>query len=144
MNTVSKATLMIVDDEAEIREMLERHFSFEGFKIKLAANGQEALDILSECKIDIIISDIVMPKMSGVQLLEKISKEFAMVRVIMITGYVTQSHLLQCMKRHADDVIYKPLDDLTELEESVKRSVSNIQRWKDKLKILQGMKLKSV
>jgi len=135
------ANLLIVDDEQEIREMLARHFAFEGFNILQAEDGLEALEVLNSQKVDLIISDIVMPRMSGVELLEVVHKEFPMIRVNMITGYVTQSHLLQCMQNHADDVIYKPLEDLQELEDSVKRSYETIQRWKNKLKVLQGMKV---
>lgn len=135
------ANLLIVDDEQEIRQMLARHFAFEGFNVLLAEDGLEALEVLNNQKIDLVISDIVMPRMSGVELLEVIHKEFPMIRVNMITGYVTQSHLLQCMQNHADNVIYKPLEDLQELEDSVKRSLDTINRWKNKLKVLQGMKV---
>ena len=141
MSEEQAANLLIVDDELEIREMLARHFAFEGFNILQAEDGLEALEILNKQKVDLVISDIVMPRMSGVELLEVIHKEFPMIRVNMITGYVTQSHLLQCMKNHADNVIYKPLEDLQELEDSVKRSFDTIQRWKNKLKVLQGMKV---
>lgn len=141
MSQENLANLLIVDDEQEIREMLARHFAFEGFNILQAEDGLEALEVLNSQKVDLIISDIVMPRMSGVELLEVVHKEFPMIRVNMITGYVTQSHLLQCMQNHADDVIYKPLEDLQELEDSVKRSYETIQRWKNKLKVLQGMKV---
>lgn len=136
-----KANLLIVDDEVEIREMLARHFAFEGFNVLQAGDGLEALEVLNSNKVELIISDIVMPRMTGVQLLEIVHKEFPMIRVNMITGYVTQSHLLQCMQNHADNVVYKPLEDLSELEESVNQSLAIINRWKKKLKELQGMKV---
>lgn len=135
------ANLLIVDDEKEIREMLARHFAFEDFNVLQAEDGLEALEVLNNQKVDLIISDIVMPRMSGVELLEIVHREFPMIRTNMITGYVTQSHLLQCMQNHADNVIYKPLEDLQELEDSVKRSLECINRWKSKLKELQGMKV---
>lgn len=141
MSDEYKANLLIVDDEVEIREMLARHFAFEGFHVLQAGNGLEALEVLNSKKVELIICDIVMPKMTGVQLLEIVHKEFPMVRVNMITGYVSQSHLLQCMKNHADNVIYKPLEDLSELEKSVNQSLELINRWKNKLKELQGMKV---
>jgi YesN/AraC family two-component response regulator len=135
-----KGNLLIVDDEQEIREMLARHFTFEDYKVFHAADGQEALELLGTIKIDVVISDIVMPKMTGVEMLEVISQEYPMIRVIMMTGYVTQSHLLKCMQFHADTVIFKPLDDLKEIENSVERCFDSLSRWKDKLKVLQGLK----
>ena len=135
-----KGNLLIVDDELEIREMLARHFTFEDYKVFHAADGQEALELLGNIKVDVVISDIVMPKMTGVEMLEVISQEYPMIRVIMMTGYVTQSHLLKCMQFHADTVIFKPIDDLQEIEDSVDRCFESLSRWKDKLKVLQGLK----
>ena len=135
-----KGNLLIVDDEQEIREMLARHFVFEDYKVFQAGDGQEALDILENIKIDVVISDIVMPKMTGVEMLEVISEEYPMIRVVMMTGYVTQSHLLKCMQFHAETVIFKPIDDLNEMTDAVERCFNSLTRWKDKLKILQGLK----
>ncbi len=141
MNDIPASTILIVDDESDIREMLSRHFTFEGFNVLKADDGIEALEVLKLYKVDIIITDIIMPRMTGVQLLEIVHKEFPMISVIMITGYVTQSHLLRCIQLHAENIIYKPLEDLSELEESVKHSVLRINRWKQKLKELQNLKV---
>ena len=135
-----KGNLLIVDDELEIREMLARHFAFEDYKVFQAADGKEALEMLGNIKIDVVISDIVMPKMTGVEMLEVISEEYPMIRVIMMTGYVTQSHLLKCMQFHADTVIFKPIEDLMEIEDAVERCFFTLNLWKDKLKALQGLK----
>ncbi|MCH2206751.1 MAG: response regulator [Lentisphaerales bacterium] len=135
-----KGNLLIVDDELEIREMLSRHFTFEDYKVFQAADGQEALDLLENIKIDVVISDIVMPKMTGVEMLEVICEEYPMIKVIMMTGYVTQSHLLKCMQFHADTVIFKPIEDLKEMEDTVNRCFNSLKLWKEKLKVLQGLK----
>ena len=135
-----KGNLLIVDDELEIREMLARHFTFEDYKVFQAADGQEALDLLENIKIDVVISDIVMPKMTGVEMLEVICEEYPMIRVVMMTGYVTQSHLLKCMQFHADTVIFKPIEDLKEMEQAVSRCFDALKLWKEKLKVLQGLK----
>ena len=137
---MSKGNLLIVDDEAEIREMLGRHFEFDEYTVFHAEDGKAALEVLSTVKIDVVISDIVMPRMTGVELLEVINKEYPMTRCIMMTGYVTQSHLLKCMQFHAETVIFKPIEDLAEMEEAVADSLASLQLWKDKLKVLQGLK----
>ena len=135
-----KGNILIVDDELEIREMIARHFSFEDYQVFQASNGQEALDILENLKVDVVISDIVMPKLTGVEMLEVISNDYPMVKVIIMTGYVTQSHLLKCMQYHADTVIFKPIEDLNEMHEAVIRCFKSLELWKEKLKILQGLK----
>ena len=135
-----KGNILVVDDELEIREMIVRHFTFEDYKVFQAADGQEALEILENIKVDVIISDIVMPRVTGVEMLEKISQEYPMIRVIMMTGYVTQSHLLKCMQFHADTVIFKPIEDLNEMQDAVIRCFDSLELWKKKLKVLQGLK----
>jgi len=133
--------LLIVDDEVEIREMLSRHFKFLGYNTSIASNGQEAMNYLGENKVDIIITDIMMPVMDGVTLLKTIRKEYPMVQVIMITGYVSLDNALSCMRAQASTCIFKPLEDLTELEEAVEKAFQTIEMWKRKFKELRGLKI---
>lgn len=133
--------LLIVDDEVEIREMLSRHFKFLGYITATAGNGQEAMDYLDEHKVDIIITDIMMPVMDGVTLLKNIRKEYPMVQVIMITGYVSLDIALSCMRAQANTCVFKPLEELTELEEAVEKASKTIESWKRKFKELRGMKI---
>lgn len=135
-----KGRLLIVDDEAEIRELLSRHFRMVDYDVLLAANGKEALEIMANQRIDVVISDIMMPVMNGVALLKEVRQQYPMVRVIMITGYVTLEHALASMRQHAETCIFKPLNDLTELEEAVENSMTALGRWNRKLRELQGMK----
>lgn len=132
--------LMIVDDELEIREMLSRHFRFQGYDVKTAQHGKEALEIISETKIDIVISDIRMPIMDGVDLCRKLRADYPMTRVIMITGYVTLENAMACMRQGADNCVFKPFQDLKELESAVERSAQTIGIWVGILKELAGAK----
>ncbi len=136
----SKIRILIVDDESEIRDALSRHFRFLGYDVDTAGNGQEGLDKLAESKFDIVVSDIVMPVMNGVALLRIIRREFPMVHVIIITGYVTQENVMACMRHGADTCVFKPWPDLQELEDAVARAVVAIQDWKNKMKHLLAMK----
>ncbi|MCI5064832.1 response regulator [bacterium] len=136
-----KIQLLVVDDEEEIREMLARHFRYLGYSVDTAENGQDALSKLEETKTDIVISDIMMPVMDGPDLCRKIRKDFSMTRVIMITGNVTLSNALTCLRLGADHCVFKPLEDLSELEVAVKRSEETILRWTDILNKLSGRKV---
>ncbi len=135
-----KGRLLIVDDEVEIREMLSRHFRMIGYGVDLAGNGVEALEVLSSRPIDVVISDIMMPKMDGVSLLREIRVQYPMIRVIMITGYITLENALACMRNKADTCIFKPLNDLAELEEAIAFAINNLKHWQEKLQELKGMK----
>lgn len=137
---MKKQTLLIVDDEEEIREALSRHFRFLGYEVMTASNGVEALEILAQEIVSIVISDIMMPIMDGVELLRVVRKEYPMVRLIIITGYVTQENVLACMRHDADTCIFKPWPDMTELEEAVHAAFERINLWRRKLHILLDMK----
>lgn len=132
--------LLVVDDEEQIRDMLSRHFRYLGFDVQTAENGQDALDKMSQWKTDIVISDIRMPVMDGAELCKRIRTDYPMTRVIMITGYVTLENALACMRRGADRCIFKPIEDLTELESAVNKSVETVSYWLDVLKELAGQK----
>lgn len=135
-----KARILIVDDEQCILKALSRHFRYLRYDIDTANNGQEALDKLADSKFDVVISDIQMPVMSGVDLLRRIRKEYPMIRTIMTTGYVTLENGLACLRQGADTVIFKPIEDLTELEEAVKNAVRYLEHWQEKLKMLRELK----
>jgi len=132
--------ILVVDDEEEICEMLSRHFRYLGYGVHTAPDGQTALDKLAQEKIDIVISDIRMPRMSGIELLREIRKEYPMIHVIMLTGYVTLENALACMRLGADTCVFKPLEDMAPLEKAVAHAVEEIQNWLSILHELVKMK----
>lgn len=134
-----KPTLLIVDDEADIRDMLSRHFRYLEYKVETAANGKEAVQKLAESKIDILVSDIMMPEMNGVELLRHVRSEYPIIRPIMITGHVTLDNALACIRYGADACIFKPLTDLGELETAVEEAANRLRYWMKILKELRGM-----
>lgn len=135
-----KTRLLIVDDEAEIRDLLRDHFEAKGFEVDTAADGLMALESLASERTDIVISDIMMPQMDGTELLERIRHEYPMIHVIMITGMVTLENALACMRRGADTCIFKPFEDLAEIDAAVERAREELQSWINILGKLAAMK----
>lgn len=135
--------LLIVDDEKEIRDSLALRYQLKGYETFIAKNGVEALNILSEKKINIVISDIMMPVMNGVKLMREIRYEYPMIKVVMITGYVTLENALACYRYGAHNVVFKPLQDLSELDNSIEEIKNYLIRWQKKLSTLVDMKPKS-
>ena len=134
-----KVRLLIVDDEADIRNMLSRHFRYHGYDVETAENGFIALEKLDQASYQVVVSDIMMPKMTGVQLLEAIRQQHPMVHVIMMTGHVTLENALACMQQGADTCIFKPIEDMAELQTAVEEAVNRLKHWQQKLKALQAM-----
>lgn len=133
-------TILVVDDEGEIREALSRHFRFLGYKVLTAAHGAEALERMEQEKVDVVLSDVLMPVMTGLELLKTVRAQYPMVPVIMMTGYVTQENVFACMRHGAQTCIFKPWPDLAELEAQVRMAFDWIGSWKRKLRELHEMK----
>lgn len=102
--------VLIVDDEQDIREGSERILTRMGFNISKATNGQEALDIFKNTRAAIVLLDLKMPGMDGMEVLEKIRNIDDSTIVIVITGYATVETAIQAMKQGAYDFIPKPFE----------------------------------
>ena len=135
MNT----TMLIVDDEAEIRTSLARRYRLKGYEVDVADGGVSALTLLEKKPYQIVISDIKMPGIDGIELLRRIRAEYPMTRAIMMTGYVTLENGLACLRHGADTCIFKPLNDLTEMDRAVDAAILYLRRWEEKLLQLKGM-----
>ncbi|MFP4163907.1 MAG: response regulator [Chitinispirillaceae bacterium] len=132
--------ILIVDDEEDIRKSLSRRYSLDEYDTATAENGAEALKLLAQRKFHVVISDIKMPVMDGVDLLRRIRNEYPMTRVIMITGYVTLENALACLRHGADTCIFKPFESMDELDAAVENALKYLEHWDQKLCTLRGMK----
>lgn len=136
------ATILIIDDEKAIRKTLTEILSFEGYKIDEAVDGEEGLKIFSEKTYDLVLCDIKMPKLDGIEFLEKAKLINPDVPVIMISGHGNIDTAVEAVKKGAFDYISKPPDlnrllitlkNATEKQELVtqtkvlKRKVSKVQ-----------------
>ncbi len=101
-------TILVVDDEAMIRNLLEKILAKEGYKILLAKDGQEALDIISTKKVDIVISDMKMPRMNGLDLLKALKRDRPEIGVVIMTGYGDTYTVKDALLLGADEYITKP------------------------------------
>ncbi len=102
--------LLIIDDEKSIRNTLKEILEFEGHEVALAADGVEGLEKAVAENFDVIFSDIKMPNMDGMELLDKLNESGVDSSVIMISGHGSIDSAVDCIKRGAFDFIQKPLD----------------------------------
>lgn len=112
MNNIAKQTVLIVDDQESIRLALSRMLSKEGYEVLLADEGEKALVILREKKVNVILSDLKMPKMNGLQLLKASKLVKPEVEVILITAHGTIEKAVGAMKDGAYYFITKPFKKL--------------------------------
>jgi len=105
-----KARVLVVDDEPSARSGLEKLLRQEGYAVDVAADGPSALQIAADRPPDVVVTDLKMPKMDGIELLQKLRATFQVVPVIVVTAFGEVSTAVQAMRAGADDYLTKPVD----------------------------------
>ena len=119
METQSKLQILVVDDEQMIREMLEEYLESAGYKVFSSPDAENAIGILQKEKIDIVISDFKMPKISGTDFLEAVNIDYPQTVRILMTGYPDLINAKDAINRcGVFKYLVKPID-LNELNEAV-------------------------
>ncbi len=116
------ANIIIVDDEQSYRQLLTLVFEDDGNKIRTAMNGRQALALLEEERADIIISDVKMPDMDGIEMLRAVRETLPDLGVILMTAFASVETAREAFKLGADDFIQKPFD-VEELKLIVKKTL---------------------
>src|SRR5438876_1401368 len=104
------ADILIIDDEKAIRKTLSEILSFEGYKIEEASDGEEGLKKFKDKNYDLVLCDIKMPKLDGIEFLQKASESNADIPIIMISGHGNIETAVEAVKKGAFDYISKPPD----------------------------------
>ncbi len=130
MSDETKIDLLVVDDDDEFRDTLVRRFSRCGFTVSDAAGGDEALDMTGRREFDVAVIDMMMPGLSGLELLEKFKASNVECEIIFLTGKGTIETAVQAMKLGAFDYLQKPFP-LQELETVIRRAYERRQLRKE-------------
>lgn len=133
-------TILVVDDEAIIRDLCAR--TLKGYHILQAENGQKALRILDHNKVDLVLADVMMPVMNGLDLLQKIKERDPGQLVIVMTGYADKDIILRALKAHADDFINKPIN-LLQLKTSIANALEKKALYQELVQLKQLDRIKS-
>ena len=126
--TDAEFSILVVDDDENIRMVLHQSLEKEGYRISTAKNAEEALNTLQRSFFHVVITDIMMGEMSGVELLLQIKEMNSLMQIFVMTSHSTLPHVIQCMQGGAYDFFEKPLkieDILISLGEASRRA----SRW---------------
>jgi DNA-binding NtrC family response regulator len=118
---VAKPHILVVDDEQVVRESLHAWFAQDGYPVEMAASASEALEKLKESSWDIVVTDIKMPGMDGLELQQKVKELDPDIAIIFMTAYASVDTAVQAIKEGAYDYVTKPLDP-DNLEQIVNRA----------------------
>lgn len=119
-----KKRILVADDEKEIRDLVEIYLEAEGFNVDTVSNGEEAVKVVNEKEYDLVILDIMMPKMDGITTLINIRKEYTM-PVIFLTAKSEEIDMIQGFTLGADDYIAKPFSSM----ELIARVKAQLRRY---------------
>lgn len=133
------ATILIIDDEKSIRKALREILEMEKFKVDEAQDGKEGLNLLLAKKYDCALCDIKMPRLSGMEVLEKVQQEGVETPIIMISGHGTTDDAVEAVKIGAFDYISKP-PDLNRLLITVRNAVEQDNLKQDNRKLKRKIK----
>jgi len=114
--------ILIVDDEALVCWSLSRALQEEGYEVSTVQSGEEALDIMTECKFDLVVTDLRLPQLNGMDLLREIKRRFPQCKVLMISAFGTPKVRDEAMKEGVLQFFDKPFD-IKELRESVRSAL---------------------
>ena len=137
-NANPRAQLLIVDDEASMCEFLEIILQKNGYQVSSRQSARAAIKDLETGTFDLVISDINMPEMSGLELLQLIKEKSPSTEVIMITAYASTDTAIQAMKRGAYDYIIKPFNN-DEILLTIEKALKNSQLQRENRRLQQEL-----
>ena len=123
--------ILLVDDDIGIRKLLRKLLERQKFHIVEAGDGLDALEKVKEREFNTVITDVVMPRLSGIQLLTELRKNYPLIPVIIITGKPAIEAAVECMKNGAYDYISKPFD-FDQVKKTVQHALYQHQKEKEK------------
>ncbi len=118
-----KSSILVVDDEDALRTVLGGELANEGYEVRTAADGDEAISELEKSPFDLVLLDIKMPRLNGFEVLKFIKEKHEKTKVVMLTGFADLKNAIESKKLGADDFVSKPYD-LVDLLTTIERVLS--------------------
>ena len=136
---MEKMKLMLVDDEERFLTTTQKLLAKKGHDVLTATSGMEALEILKQKNMHVVVLDVKMPGMDGIETLKEIKRRFPLVEVIMLTGHATVESAVDGLKSGATDYLMKPteIDDLLQKAEA---AFAKRQELEEKIRLAQSRK----
>jgi len=121
---MNKGKVLIIDDEDIVRISCQRILAPEGYEVMTTQSAAEGLGILSDGPVDVVLTDLKMPDIDGMQVLKRIKEDWPDIEVIMITGYQTINTAVEAIKLGAFDYIEKPFTP-TAIVAAIEKAISH-------------------
>jgi DNA-binding NtrC family response regulator len=135
-----KVSVLVVDDEKEFADVLAERLELKGYQAQACYSGREALERIRGDGIDVVVLDLVMPEMDGINVLNEIKKFKASIEVVMLSGKATREDAIQGIQRGAFEHLDKPCDDeklVSSIEAAHERKLALEKRLKKALTLIR-------
>ncbi|WP_070888125.1 SpoIIE family protein phosphatase [Pseudomonas sp. D1-3] len=135
----TSATLLLIDDDEVVRASIAAYLEDSGFSILLASNGLQGLEVFERERPDLVICDLRMPQVDGLELIRRINALEVSAPIIVVSGAGVMTDVVEALRLGAADYLIKPLEDLAVLEHSVRRALDRVhlrqenERYREKL-----------
>jgi DNA-binding NtrC family response regulator len=126
-----KARILVVDDEKGMCEFLHYLLEGEGYEVDEAHSGSEALDKIREQRFDLVLADIKMPGIDGLEMLRRMREADENIVVIVMTAYSSLETAIKAIKYDASDYLTKPFDDPDDVLAAIERGLADRQKVED-------------
>ena len=134
-----QVSMLIVDDERSVRESLMHWFLPEGYRVETASGAMEALDKMRDSSFDVVLLDIKMPGMDGIELQQRLKEIDSQMAVIIMTAYATVETAVQALKQGAYDYITKPVDP-DDLSRLIRNAVVQRRLVRENISLKEGIR----
>ena len=133
--------VLVVDDDASILGVVSEVLEDDGYVVSTAATGEEAIELLKSKEFSLVMSDIRLPGINGVQVLEQVKEKSPRTNVIMITSHGSLDTSIDAIKHGAYDYLLKPFEDLSLISSAAKRAVHAYRLDAERSQLIRSLKL---
>ena len=140
MSQEKKVRILVVDDEESLLAVLSQVLERDGFDVSTAKSAEEALEVFQQDPFPLVVTDIVMQGMTGIDLLESIKKAHPETQVIVMTSYASLDTAIMALRSGAYDYLFKPFEDLTVISAAAARATESIRLTAENKFLLEKLK----
>lgn len=136
-----KIQVLVIDDDASILGIVSEVLEDDGYKVSTAGSGEDAIELLRDNQYSLILSDIRLPGINGVEVLNHVKQEYPRTQVIMITSHASLDTSIDAIKHGAYDYLLKPFDDLSLISNAAKRAIDAHSLEVERSQLIRSLKL---
>ena len=132
--------ILVVDDDEDILDLIERHLSNRGYEVLTAYDGEQAISLLDKLMFDLVITDLKMPKFDGMEVLRKAKEKDPNIEVVILTGHGTMDSVVEALRDGgAFDYLQKPLHNIKQLSFVTKKALERKRLRLENQKLLEAL-----